>query len=138
MTINRKIYTFLQKKLNILSLIELKAFNIRKFNPLVFLSFIVVFSGVFFISSNLINIENEKNIKNFNEVTKSTDFSNFTNFLISKINSPYREVNYIIKNNDTVEKILKSYKVRNEDINIISVKLKEKNSQIYILAEIFH
>ena len=132
MTINRKIYTFLQKKLNILSLIELKAFNIRKFNPLVFLSFIVVFSGVFFISSNLINIENEKNIKNFNEVTKSTDFSNFTNFLISKINSPYREVNYIIKNNDTVEKILKSYKVRNEDINIISVKLKEKKlSNIY-------
>ena len=33
---------------------------------------------------------------------------------------------YVIKNNDTVEKILKKYEIRNEDIKKISLKLKEK------------
>ena len=60
------------------------------------------------------------------EVTKSNEFSNFTNFLISKINSPYEEINYVIESNDTVEKILKRFKVRNTDIKKISLKLKEK------------
>ena len=40
------------------------------------------------------------------------NFSNLTNFLISKINSPYEEIKYIIKNNDTVEKILKKFKIK--------------------------
>ena len=54
------------------------------------------------------------------------NFQILTNFLISKINSPYEEINYIIKNNDTVEKILKKFKIKNEDIKNISIKLKEK------------
>ena len=33
---------------------------------------------------------------------------------------------YVIKNNDTVEKILKKYEIRDEDIKKISLKLKEK------------
>ena len=59
-------------------------------------------------------------------------FQILLDFLISKINSPYKEINYIIKNNDTVEKILKTYKIRKKDIKIITVKLKEqKLSNIY-------
>ena len=50
-----------------------------------------------------------------------------SNFLISKINSPYKEVNYKIKSNDTVEKILKKFNVVNEDIKKISIELKKKN-----------
>ncbi len=132
MTIIHKINNFIKKKLNIFIFLEPKALRAAKFNPFIFASFIIIFSGVFFISSNLINNKNEKNEKNFKEVTESNDFSNFTDFLISKINSPYREINYIIKNNDTIEKILKTYKVRKEDIKIITVKLKEKKlSNIY-------
>jgi murein DD-endopeptidase MepM/ murein hydrolase activator NlpD len=74
----------------------------------------------------LINKKNRENENNFKEMTKSNDFLNLTNFLKSKINSPYKEINYIIKNNDTVEKILKQFKIRNEDIRIISLKLKER------------
>ena len=56
----------------------------------------------------------------------------FTSFLFSNIKSPYKEIDYVINNNDTVEKILKKYKIRNEDINVITVKLKEKKlSNIY-------
>jgi len=46
--------------------------------------------------------------------------------LISKINSPYEEKGYVIKNNDTIEKILKEYKIRNEDIRDISLQLKKR------------
>jgi murein DD-endopeptidase MepM/ murein hydrolase activator NlpD len=132
MAIIQKINTFIKKKLNFFSLIDLKTLRVQKFNPIAIVSFIIVFSGVFFITSNFINSKNEKNANNFKEITKSNEFSSFTNFLVSKINSPYEEINYIIKNNDTVEKILKKFKIRNEDIKIITVKLKEKKlSNIY-------
>ena len=61
------------------------------------------------------------------EITKRNDFSNLTNYLISKITSPYEEVEYVIKNNDTVEKILKKFNINNQDIKKISSKLKEEN-----------
>ena len=132
MAIIQKINTFIKKKLNFFSLIILKAFHIQKFSSFTFISFIIIFSAIFFISSNLISNKNEKKINNFKEITKSNEFSNFTSFLFSKINSPYKEIDYVINNNDTVEKILKKYKIRNEDINVINVKLKEKKlSNIY-------
>ena len=34
-------------------------------------------------------------------------FQFFQNIFISKINSPYSEVNYVIKNNDTIRKNIK-------------------------------
>ena len=66
----------------------------------------------------MINKKNKENENNFKEITKTNDFLNLTNFLISKINSPYKEIDYIIKNNDTVEKILKKIQNKNEDIKI--------------------
>ena len=60
------------------------------------------------------------------EISKSSGFSNLKNFFISKLNSPYEEIDYIIKANDTVEKILKKYNVKNDDIKNISTKLKQK------------
>ena len=59
-------------------------------------------------------------------MTKNDEFSNLTNFLVSKINSPYEEISYVIKNNDTVEKILKKFKIQNNDIREISVQLKNR------------
>ena len=126
MTIIQKINTFLRKKTNFLTLLETKAIKIHKFNPLFVISFLIIFTSLFFISSNLINKNNSENLSNFKEMTATNEFSIFTNFLISKINSPYEEINYIIKNNDTVEKILKKFKIRNDDIKSISVKLKQK------------
>jgi murein DD-endopeptidase MepM/ murein hydrolase activator NlpD len=132
MTFIQKLSYFIKKKINFLSLLDARVFRIKGFNPFVFISFLVVFSLIFFITSNLINKKNKENDSNFKEITKTDDFSNLTNFLISKINSPYKEVNYIIKNNDTVEKILKQFKVRNADISNISLKLKaRKLTNIY-------
>ena len=126
MTIIQKINLFLKKRINFFSLLDAKVLKIQKFNPLFLVSFIVVFSIIFFITSNLISKKNNKNEKNFEEITKTSEFSNLTNFFISKIKSPYKEIDYIIKNNDSVEKILRNFKVQNNEIKIISVKLKEK------------
>ncbi len=126
MTIIQKINLFFKKKMNFFSLVDAKILKFQKFNLFFLISFILIFSIFFFITSNLINKKNKTNEKNFEEITKSSEFSNLTNFFISKINSPYEEINYIIKNNDSVEKILRSFKVQNNEIKDISVKLKEK------------
>ena len=126
MTIIHKINVFLKKKSNVLSLTDIKALRIQKFNPIVALTFFIIFSILFFISSNLINKKNQENANNFKEITETNEFLNFTNFLVTKINSPYEEVNYEIENNDTLEKILKKFKVKSEDIKGVSAELKKK------------
>ena len=126
MTIIQKINAFLKKQHSFFSLLDTRALQINKFNPFIIVSFLIIFSTIFFISSNLIENKNKKNEASLEEITKTNEFSKLTNFLISKINSPYEEINYVIKNNDTIEQILKRLKVRNEDISNISIKLKQK------------
>ena len=126
MTIIQKINTFFKKKNNFLALLDTKVFKIQRFNPFILISFFIIFSVIFFVTSNLISNKNKENANNLKEVTNNKDFSNLTNFFISKINSPYEEINYIIKANDSVEKIFKKFKIREEDIKKISVKLKQK------------
>ncbi len=126
MTIIQKINNFLKKKYNFLALLDAKALKIQKFNPFILISFFIIFSVLFFISSNLINKKNASNASNLKEVSKTNEFSNLTDFIVSKINSPYKEIDYVIENNDTVERILKKFKVKNDDIKNISTKLKQK------------
>ena len=126
MTIIQKIFIFIKRKINFLSLLDTKAFRVQKFNPFILISFLVFFSLIFFITTSLINKKNKENENNFKEITKTDDFLSLTNFLMSKISSPYKEVNYVIKRNDTVEKILKKFKIKEKDIRSISLKLKKK------------
>ena len=132
MTLIQILSNFVKKNLHILPLIKINKFRILNINPVIFLSFIVFFSILFFTTFNLISEKNKKNEHNLKLISKSNEFSNLTNFFISKINSPYEEVEYLIKNNDSVEKILKKFEIKNQDIKNISKKLKEKKlSNIY-------
>ena len=132
MTIFQKIITFVERKNNFLSFLGIKKLRFQTFNFFILVTIATIFSVIFFISSNLISKKNQENKKNFKEIAKTNDFYNLRNFFVSKITSPYEEVNYQIQVNDTLEKILKRYKVKNEDINNISTKLKNKNlSNIY-------
>ena len=126
MTIIQKIRVLIRKKLNFLSLIDFKTIQIQGFNPLILVSFLIFFSTLFFVASGLIQKKNDENVINLKEITQTSEFTNFTNFLISKINSPYEEINYVIKKNDTVEKILGQYKIKNDEIRKISSQLKKK------------
>ncbi|MDC1124557.1 peptidoglycan DD-metalloendopeptidase family protein [Pelagibacteraceae bacterium] len=132
MTLIQIINKFYKKKKDYLStklLIKMKSFN---FNLAILVGFIVFFSILFFIVTSLIAHKNKVNDDNFKEVLKTNEFLNLTNYFSSKINSPYEEIKYVIKNNDSIEKILKNYNIKNEDIKEISLKLKEKKlSNIY-------
>ena len=132
MAIIQYINSFFKKNVNFLTAIKNNKLRVFNINPFVIVSFIVFFLILFFITSNLVSSKNKTNRNNLNQVTSSSEFSNLVNYFISKINSPYKEENYLIKNNDTIEKILKNFNIKNSDIKNISTKLKEKKlSNIY-------
>ena len=133
MTLNQIISTFiLKKKAHLIGLAKLSKFRVFNLKPLTSLSLIVFTSIIFFTFSNITTKQSNKNNENLKSITKSEEFSNFTNFLLSKINSPYEEISYVIKNNDTIEKILKGYDVKDKEIKMISLNLKRKKlSNIY-------
>jgi len=132
MAIIQFINKFYRKNINFLSIIKGDKLKVLNFNPVIILCLIVLFSIIFFITSNLISFKNKSNKDNLEQVTNSSEFSNLKNYFISKINSPYGKVNYLIKNNDSIEKILKKFNIKDNDIKKISTKLKEKKlSNIY-------
>ena len=126
MTLIQKFNNFLKKKLYNENFINLNRFKIQKLGSFYLLILFTLISLTFFITLNLINKNNLENKKNFDDVTKSSEFSNLANYFISKINSPYQEVDYTIQSNDSVEKILKNHNVYEEDVKNISLKLKQK------------
>ena len=85
MTIIEKINKFLKKKFNLFSINSPKALQIQDLKPIILISFMIIFSGVFFISYNLIHKKNKDNINHFKEITENNEFSNLANFFISKI-----------------------------------------------------
>ena len=93
----------------------------------IYLFSILLFYLVFIIISNLIDQKKKIEDQNLNTVVKTEEFSKLSNYFISKINSPYKEVQYSIQKNDSIEKILKKYAIRANDIRIISNNLKQKN-----------
>ena len=106
-------------------------------NPFILIVFIFFLTLTFFTISNVVSNKNVQNKNNVEDITRTNEFSNLTNFFISKINSPYKEIKYVIKNNDSIEKILKKIDVRNKDVKIISTKLKQKKlSNIYVGREL--
>ena len=107
--------------------------KISKFNLTLLFSLILLFSITFFSLSTYISNKNIENRTNLENVANSNEFKKLSNFFLSKINSPYQEIKYTIQNNDSIERILKKYDVKNEDIKNISVKLKQKNlSKLYL------
>jgi murein DD-endopeptidase MepM/ murein hydrolase activator NlpD len=99
---------------------------------LIFITFLI-----FLITSNLINKNKKINNQNFSDLVKSEEFINIGSYLISKINSPYEEITYLIQNNDNIEKILKKFQINVNDIKIISNNLKQKKlTNIYAGREL--
>jgi len=86
----------------------------------------MIFFTIFIIISNIINQKNKVESQNLNLIVASKEFLNLSDYFLSKINSPYKEIKYLIQNNDSIEKILKKLDVNKNDIKIISNNLKQK------------
>ena len=105
---------------------KLSKIKILNFNTVILFFFVVFFSLIYFISLNLVSKKNLNNQENLSDISKSNEFSQISNFLVAKINSPYKDIKYTIKKNDSVEKILNQFNIRDEEIKEISLKLKQK------------
>ena len=105
---------------------KLSKIKISNFNIVILFFSIVFFSFLYFISLNLISKKNLNNQENLSDISKSSEFSQISNFLVAKINSPYKDIKYTIKKNDSVEKILNQFNIRDEEVKEISLKLKQK------------
>jgi len=98
---------------------------------------LAIFFLIYSLAINQIKSYTELKENNFNSFLESNEFNNLKNYIFENLNSPYREYNYIVENNDTIEKVLKKYKVHINDINNIATEIiKKKLSNIFIGTEI--
>jgi murein DD-endopeptidase MepM/ murein hydrolase activator NlpD len=110
---------------------------LKKKNYLFYFLALAVFFAFYYLAINQIKTYNDLKKNNFNSFLDSDEFSSIKKLIFENLNSPYREYNYTVQNNDTIEKILKKYDVTTEDINnIASAVVKKKLSNIFTKTKI--
>ena len=72
-----------------------------------------------------------KKNQNFNEVS---DLKTFKKFLINQIKSPFTNINHEIRGGDTIQNILKKYKIQNNDIQAIINQYKKYSNANQLLV----
>ena len=82
---------------------------------------LIVFSSVFIIIATLaFSYNNSVKKKRSDQIAffiSSDQTVLLKNYLLNQIKSPYLEYDYIVKDNDTVESILKRFSVKQSEIN---------------------
>jgi len=82
--------------------------------------------------------KNDDKISKKTELIKSpnetTDLKIFKEFILNQINSPFINLNYVIKKGDTIQKILKKYEVQNSDIQTVINQYKKYGKPNQLLA----
>ena len=105
---------------------------LMKKNYLLYFFILAIFFLFYFLAVNKIKSYNSSKEDNFNSFLGSSEFDNIRRYIFENLNSPYKEYNYTVKNNDTIEKILKKYNVNTDDVNnIAKAVVKKKNSKIF-------
>ena len=89
----------------------------------------------FFLSTVMLQIENERVIVNMKSDEKG---ERLKEKFLNNLKSPYLDFKYVIKNNDSIQGILKKFNIRNDEINLIINKLREKKlTNIYTGRELY-
>jgi len=110
---------------------------LKKKNYLLYFFVLVIFFLLYSLSVNQIKSYNSSKKSSFNSFLNSDEFNNIRKFVIENLNSPYKEFNYTVQNNDTIEKILKKYNITAEDINGVAASLvKKKLSNIFTKTKV--
>ena len=91
----------------------------------------LILSAIFITTVLLLTVvykSDEKIIKKSSTFTisyENSDLKTFKEFLINQIKSPFTNLNYEIKKGDTIQKILKKLKVKNNDIQNTIIQYKK-------------
>jgi len=86
------------------------------------LFFITVYSAIIY-NSHL----KEKRIREINAFISNNQTVLLKNYILNKIKSPYLEYDYVVKDNDTIENILKKFSVKQDEIAWIVKKIKKRD-----------
>ena len=110
---------------------------LKRKNYVLYFFILVVFFLFYSLGVNQIKLYNNSKKNNFNSFINSNEFNNIKEYIFKNLNSPYKEFNYVVQNNDTIEKILKKHDISTEDINNIAASVvKKKLSNIFIKTEV--
>ena len=121
MTINH----FLTNLVKISRKLSKNNFLFSRLRPAYFIGGTLLFLIVYF--SFLIN-ENlkEKRAEQISSFLSNNQTVLLKNYIFNKIKSPYLEYDYIVKNNDTIESILKKFSVKRDEIAFVVKKIKKQ------------
>ena len=109
----------------------------KKKNYLIYFVILAIFFTVYSLIVNQVKVHNASQQKKIDSFLGSNELSNIKEFIFENLNSPYKEYNYTVENNDTIEKILKKHNVNTEDINnIASAVIKKKLSNIFAKTKV--
>ena len=118
---------FLKKKLITAQYMNFDKVKIFYFSKISYLAIAVTFFFIFSIVLNSISNKQLENENNFKTVSKSKEFLNFTSYFFSRKKSHNQKKKKKKKNNDSIEKILKKFNVKKDEIKTITIKLKQKS-----------
>jgi len=108
-----------------------------KKNYLLYFFFLAIFFLIYSLGVSQIKSYNNFKRSSFDFFLNSDEFSNIKEHVFESLNSPYKEFNYVVQSNDTIEKILKKHNVISEDINsVAAVVVKKKLSNIFAETEV--
>ena len=94
--------------------------------------FLVILAPIVFVFIIYVSITYNSKLKKERLETISSFISNndtilLKNYLLNQIQSPYLEYDYLIKDGDTIENILKKFSIKGEQVDFIVKKIKKMN-----------
>jgi murein DD-endopeptidase MepM/ murein hydrolase activator NlpD len=126
----KKLFLKLTNKYSLTNINKNDIFNLKKY-PIYLVSLIVLFI-TYSLIVNQISSYNKVKQDNFENFIEGKEFSTLTSYFLDNLRSPYKEYSYVIKNNDTIDKILNNFKIKQSDIKLITAELKKRKlSNIY-------
>jgi len=132
-----KIKNFVNLSIILKKKIQLILIFLNQKKYLFYFFILAIFFVIYALILNQIKSYTISKENNFNSFFKSNEFNNLKEYIFENLNSPYREYNYTVENNDTIEKVLKKYDIENSEINKIASEIKKKKlSNIYAGTEI--
>ena len=138
MAFKDRLTIFLKKTIPTFSLSNRSPISIlilKKYIIYLFFLIIFFFSYIFFV--NQLNSYSKSKQNNLKAIITSSDFLDLKEYFINNLKSPYKEYKYIIKNNDSIEKILLNYNIKYSETKDIVNQLKKKElSNIYSGREV--
>ena len=105
--------------------------NREKTKFFILFTFIVTFSLLLTVV-----FKNDENIKNkkINVSFQHEDLTSIKEFLLTLIKSPFININYEIKSGDSIQKILKKFKVHNSEIQAVINQYKKYSNPNQLLT----